>query len=434
MGVLPAAERRSMLRAFVVCAAALALVLTAASPAMACRPVQPKLQVVSVGSHYDSDPDLSGFAAMMDYCNKAAGTTPLIHTYNWTGFQNNILAYLQGTPETVVTWFGGERMRYFAAKGLLTPINDVWKRIGGHYSAAMKALSTGADGKQYFVPLYDYPWVVMYRKSVFSAHGYTVPKTWSDFLALATKMQADGLVPLALGDAEGWPAMGIFDILDMRLNGYAFHMGLMAGTQKWTDARVTAVFQTWRTLLSYTSPDPAGKPWYDAATNLMGGSAGMDFVGTFAAWAASDQATYDDLGIFPFPSFGNAYDAEMAIDAPVDGLMVSTNTTNLRGAEKLLACAATGEAQLRFVGNDPAYVAAARNANTKSYTPLQKAMASVIGSSKAVAQFMDRDSRPDFTGPAGMQAFLESFLVNPSQDLGAYQAGIQAYWDGLPPL
>ena len=35
-------------------------------------------------------------------------------------------------------------------------------------------------------------------------------------------MKTDGLVPLAFGDKDGWPAMGTFDILNMRLNGYEF--------------------------------------------------------------------------------------------------------------------------------------------------------------------------------------------------------------------
>ena len=30
-------------------------------------------------------------------------------------------------------------------------------------------------------------------------------------MALATKMQADGLVPIAFADKDGWPAMGTFD-------------------------------------------------------------------------------------------------------------------------------------------------------------------------------------------------------------------------------
>ena len=44
--------------------------------------------------------------------------------------------------------------------------------------------STGDDGKQYFIPIYYYPWAVFYRKSVFADKGYTVPKTWDDLKTL----------------------------------------------------------------------------------------------------------------------------------------------------------------------------------------------------------------------------------------------------------
>ena len=37
-------------------------------------------------------------------------------------------------------------------------------------------------------------------------------------------MKADGLTPLAFGDKDGWPAMGTFDILNMRVNGYQYHI------------------------------------------------------------------------------------------------------------------------------------------------------------------------------------------------------------------
>ena len=32
-----------------------------------------------------------------------------------------------------------------------------------------------------------------------------------------------------------------------------------------------------------------------------------------------------------------------------------------------------------------------------------------------------------------MQAFLQKFLANPTQDTTALQAEIQAFWDALPP-
>ena len=91
------------------------------------------------------------------------------------------------------------------------------------------------------------------------------PKTWDDLKALCTKMQTDGLTPIAFGDKDGWPAMGTFDILNLRLNGYDFHVDLMAGKEKWTDPKVTAVFQKWAEILPFHAKDYAGLTWQDAA-------------------------------------------------------------------------------------------------------------------------------------------------------------------------
>ena len=63
--------------------------------------------------------------------------------------------------------------------------------------------------------------MVIYNKAIWDEKGYTVPTSFEEFTALAAKMQADGLVPVAFADKDGWPAMGTFDILNMRLNGYA---------------------------------------------------------------------------------------------------------------------------------------------------------------------------------------------------------------------
>ena len=34
--------------------------------------------------------------------------------------------------------------------------------------------------------------------------------------------RTDGLTPITFTDKDGWPAMGTFDILNMRINGYQF--------------------------------------------------------------------------------------------------------------------------------------------------------------------------------------------------------------------
>ena len=76
-------------------------------------------------------------------------------------------------------------------------------------------------------------------------------------------MKTDGLIPLAFGDKDGWPAMGTFDILNMRLNGYEFHIDLMAGKEKWTDPKVEGRVRRSgrscsRTIRPRPRPDVAG--------------------------------------------------------------------------------------------------------------------------------------------------------------------------------
>ena len=145
---------------------------------------------------------------IVDAFTKSTGITVKVNTVDHGTFQDQISSYLQGTPDDVFTWFSGHRMRFFAAQGLAGDISDVWtKSLTSNYSDAFKVGSTGDDGKQYFVPIYNYPWAVFYRKSVFAAKGYTIPATLDDFKALCAQMQKDGLIPIAFGDKDGWPAM-----------------------------------------------------------------------------------------------------------------------------------------------------------------------------------------------------------------------------------
>jgi multiple sugar transport system substrate-binding protein len=391
------------------------------------------LGATTLGSNESDASPKAAVAAIVDYCSTKTGITVKINTTDHNTFQNQISSYLQGTPDDVVKWFAGNRVRFFAAQGLLSPIDDVWANILQYQTPGLKDASTAADGHQYFVPVYNYPWVVMYRKSLFAEKGYTVPKTIDDFVTLAKKMQADGLVPLALGDKDGWPAMGTFDILNMRMNGYKFHIDLMSGTAKWTDPKVKAVFAKWAELLPYFSQGAPGRTWQDAAKlALVDKKAGMYFLGTFALEQAGDAAS--DVGFFPFPLLGTQYDGENAIDAPIDGFMMVAKPKNPDAAKAFLTCVGSPEAQVAYVTSPGiGSVAVSPQADTSKYTEAQKLNAEVLKSAGNIAQFLDRDARADFAGPSGMQGFLLSFLNNPKQDLDKFLSGIQSYYESLPP-
>jgi multiple sugar transport system substrate-binding protein len=374
---------------------------------------------------------------MVDAFTAETGITVAVNTVDHGTFQDQISSYLQGTPDDIFTWFSGFRMRFFAAQGLAEPITDVWAKVGSNYSEAFKVGSTGDDGEQYFIPIYNYPWAVFYRKSLFQEKGYTIPTTLDEFKTLAAKMQADGLVPMAFGDSDGWPAMGTFDIINLRQNGYDFHVGLMAGTEKWTDPRTKAVFEVWKDLLPFYQAGAAGRSWQDAALALVQKQAGMYLLGMFVSeqFVAAGEGEVDDLDFFPYPNFGTDYDAEKALDAPIDGFMVAKNSPslaeNLDGAKAFMEFLSKGSTQVIYATANPGNIAAAKDADTSTYNALQKKAVELIGGAQRITQFLDRDTNPNFAGPNGMQAFLLNFIQDPDQDLDAFLGQIQSFWDTL---
>ena len=401
-----------------------------AAPSAAEGSAPPAAGSTSLGSNYSDEVPKTAMQAVVDAFTAETGITVAVNTVEHNGFQDQISSYLQGTPDDTFTWFAGYRMRFFADQGLAGDLSDVWATISSNYSEAFKSASTGDDGKQYFIPFYNYPWVVIYKKSLFEEKGYTVPTTWAEFTALGDKMKTDGLVPMAFADSDGWPAMGTFDILDMRLNGYDFHTGLMAGTQKWTDPKTKTVFEKWHEIIPYLQEGALGRTWQDGAQAMLNGEAGMYFLGTFAGEQAAPDARAD-LSFFPFPTLGTEFDAELGIDAPIDGFMVAANPADPDTAKAFLEYLATGPAQIEFLKASPNSVAAANDADTSGYNDFQKQSAAIIAASGAIAQFLDRDTRPDFAGPNGMQGFLQTFLTDPDQDLDAYLGTIQSFWDSL---
>jgi multiple sugar transport system substrate-binding protein len=367
---------------------------------------------VSFGSNASDPVPKAALASVLKTFTKRSGIGVKVNTVDHNTFQEQINSYLQGRPQDVFTWFAGYRMQFFAQRGLLTPIDDVWKSLAPQFSPALRAASKGLDGHYYFVPIYNYPWAVFYRKSVFKKNGYTIPKTWDQFISLAKKMKADGMTPIAFTDKDGWPAMGTFDILNMRINGYAFHIRLMAGKEAWDSAKVKAVFNQWRQLLPYYSQGALGLTWQEGAQQMIKKEAGMYLLGSFVGQHATDAADHADLDFFPYPAINPKWGQD-SLAAPIDGFLLSKRAKNISGAKALLKFLGSATAANIYLRTDANDVAANKRASTARYNVLQKKAAKLIGSAKHIAQYMDRDTRPDFASTVMIPA-LQQFLNKPS--------------------
>jgi multiple sugar transport system substrate-binding protein len=289
----------------------------------------------------------------------------------------------------------------------------VWEKIGHNFGPAAKKLSTGLDGHQYLVPIYNYPWVVHYNKSQFAAKGYKVPTTWDEYVALAKQMKGDGIIPIAFADKDGWPALGTFDILNMRINGYDYHQKLMKHEVPWTDKGVTTVFEHWAEIMPYTQPGANGRIWQDSAKELEAKRAGMMFQGTnqVAAQYVTDKADLDDLDFFTFPAINPEFGQDY-MDAPTDGFMLSKKAKNSNAAKAILEYIGSGEAETTYLKTDQWDVGLALGLQVPTYNAIQKKSVAEIAKCKAVAQFMDRDADPAMA--AAMISIIQKFIGDPS--------------------
>ena len=359
-------------------------------------------------------------------------------TYNATesnAFQNNLSQYLQGTPDDAFQWMAGFRMQFFAEQGLLEDVSDVWKEIGDQYDNSYKIASTGLDGKQYFVPQSWYPWGLHYRKSMVKDLGLDPENiaTFDDMLKMFDAMKKKGLVGFAAGDKGGWEAMGTFDIINARLNGYQFHVDLLAGREKWTDARVIDVFKHWEMLLPYTNKNVLDLEWDGAMQLLLQKKAGSTLMGSWFGgnFKEKSQEDYDDLWIVPFPEINPEHGVD-TIDAPIDGFCVAANGANTAVGKDFIKFAGDKEGMQAMLDTGVPMTSANKNQDTSTYDAFQKQQLNVMSQAKYITQFLDRDTRPDFAGPVVGPA-IQSWYKNP-KDVNKIVDSLQAQWEALPAL
>ncbi len=365
---------------------------------------------VTVGSNYSNALPQAGLAAAVAALPNA-DITGAINEVDHNTFQENISTYLQN-PDDIIPWFAGFRMQFFAEQGLLGDITDVWDAgLDGELSSGFKTASTGLDGKQYFVPWTYYAWGIYYRPSLWEENGWTPPGTVAELIDLAGQMQEVGITPFAFANDGFWPAMGTFDQLNFRINGYQFHVDLMAGRESWTDPRVKEVFTTWESLLPTHQPDPNGRTWEEAAAAVVNKEAAMMTIGTFIGSQFPDGDT-SDLDFFPFPEINPEHGTDV-VEAPIDGWMMAQSPSNEQAAKELLYHFGTGAAQDAYLGEDPSVVAPSNSVDTAVWSPLQNKVFETVQNAKFVTQFLDRDTSPEFaSNVAGPR--IADFLADPS--------------------
>ena len=320
-------------------------------------------------------------------------------------FKQAIRAYLTAsTPPDVMTWFAGNRARFFIDNDQIMDISDVWESEGWNesYPKGFQALST-VDGKQYFLPTSWYWWAVYYRPSIFAELNLEPPETWEEFMEVNETLKENGITPLAIGTKYRWTAAAWFDYLNMRINGPQFHIDLMLCKESYDDPRVAKVFEYWGELLEngYFLEDAAAYSWSEALEPFIAGDAAMYLMGDFIRDSLPDEAEAD-LDFFRFPIIDPS--VPIGEDAPTDGFFIAANSQHPEAAKEFLAYLGGVDYQTLFA-EDLGRLPTNSGVDRTMFTAQQQKGMELIDGADFVAQFYDRDTTPELADE-GMNAFM----------------------------
>lgn len=315
--------------------------------------------------------------------------------------------WLSSEAPDVVTWHNGERMAYYASRGLFEDLSGDWAKNNWNETYASSKEASSYKGKQYAMPTVYYSWGMFYRKDLFQKAGIAAePKTWAELMEASKKLKAAGISPFAVAGRDAWTLAGWFDYLDLRINGYAFHQQLMNGEIAYTDARVKKVYTTWKGLLDskYFIDNPLSYDLDAAQPFLFQGKAAMMLMGTFIAKGFPPKQK-EVMGYFQFPAIDPAITG--AEEGPIESLHIPSRARNKADARRFLAFAGTPAISAKLaegLGSLPA--------NSKSAPPeepISRIGFDILSNTKGgIAQFYDRDMTKEMAdeGMKGMQKFV----------------------------
>jgi raffinose/stachyose/melibiose transport system substrate-binding protein len=150
-----------------------------------------------------------------------------------------------GAGPDIVSTPGPSEGIALAQAGLLLPLDDYAKKFGWDETMAPWSLSLGAvDGKLYSLPSEVETLVLYYNKTLFDEHGWQVPKTLDELMALAQAVSDAGIIPFAHSNADFRRANEFYvdEVLNHGPGAQKFYDAL-TGKAHWTDPEFVSAIE-----------------------------------------------------------------------------------------------------------------------------------------------------------------------------------------------
>ncbi len=243
-----------------------------------------------------------------EYMEENKNVTIEVEALDEEAYKTKFKAYsMEGMPDVVSIWGQPAFLDEVVDAGVLAELNQDDYKDYKFIEGSLNGFTY--DGKLYGLPRNTDVACIYYNQKMFQDHNWEVPETYDELLALADKINAEDIVPMAMDGGDGWPmAVYLSDVL-FKLTGedYSDVVSNAVTTGDFSDKNLKKATELLKAAADaklfqngYDSQD------YGTAMNLFtNGQAAMFYMGSWESSMALNEdipeEIRDNIRVFTMP-------------------------------------------------------------------------------------------------------------------------------------
>ena len=172
---------------------------------------------------------------------------------------------------------------YFVDSDILADISDYegLNTIKPAYVDILEGLEFVPTEGTYGVPYVANAAGILYNRDMFKEHGWEIPETWEEFIALCGQIQSEGIQPLFFGFKDTWTCLAPWNALAVDLAPADVCRQVNRGETTFTE-EYREISEKMLELLQYGQDGPFAYGYNDACTAFANGECAMYTIGSYA--------------------------------------------------------------------------------------------------------------------------------------------------------
>ena len=173
---------------------------------------------------------------------------------------------------------------YFVDADILADISEYegMQDVNEGYLEIAEALELVPVDGTYILPYAANAAGVLYNREMFEEHGWQIPETWDEMLALCDEIAAEGILPFYFGFKDIWTCLAPWNAMAVELapsdKTRQVNKGLTTFSKEYEE-----LAEKYMALLPYGPDDPFAYNYNDACTAFARGESAMYPIGSYAA-------------------------------------------------------------------------------------------------------------------------------------------------------